>query len=63
MKITQFSDFVKIRSKPLDTEHTGILNVCTINHGVELLNFQEYIGFIAGKNGKGIIMDPKVDIF
>ena len=34
-----------------------------INHGVELLNFQENIGLIAGKNGKNIIRHPKVDIF
>ena len=41
--------------------HSNIL--LYINYGVELLNFQEEIGTIPGKNRKDIIIDRKVDQF
>ena len=57
IKITQLSDFVK----------TSILNarpiLLYIINEDELLNFQEKIGGIAGKNWKDKIIDPKVDQF
>ena len=67
IKITQFSDFVKKGSKLSGTAHTSILNarpiLLYINNEDELLNFQEKIGGIAGKNWKDKIIDPKVDQF
>ena len=39
--------------------HSNIL--LYFDYGVELLNFQEKIGTIAGINKKDIITDPKVD--
>ena len=67
IKITQFIDFVKKGSKLKGTAHTCILNarpiLLCINNEDELLNFQEKIGRIAGKNRKDKIIDPKVDQF
>ena len=47
--------------------YIGNFNACNIllyiNYGVELLNFQEKIGTMAGKNRKDKIIDHKVDQF
>ena len=67
MKTTLLSDFVKKGSKLKGTECKGNLNVRNIllyvNSEIELLNFQEKIGTIAGKNRKNKIIDYKVDQF
>ena len=68
IKITQLSDFVKKGQNFKEgTAHTSILNarpiLLYIINEDELLNFQEKIGGIAGKNWKDKIIDPKVDQF